>query len=102
MSSAASPAPAPPAARIQLEPSWKERVGGWLERPEMRALSAYLRERKRAGVEVYPPGRDIFAAFAATPFDGVRGGVLGQAPYHGPGPAHGPRLSRRPRVPGPP
>ncbi|KGO98415.1 uracil-DNA glycosylase [Novilysobacter defluvii] len=102
MSSAASPAPAPPAARIQLEPSWKERVGGWLERPEMRALSAHLRERKRARVEVYPPGGDIFAAFAATPFDRVRVVVLGQDPYHGPGQAHGLCFSVRPGVPVPP
>src|SRR5690606_3092799 len=102
MSSAASPAPAPPAARIPPEPSWKERVGGWLERPEMRALSAYLRERKRAGVEVYPPGGDIFAAFAATPFDRVRVVVLGQDPYHGPGQAPGLCFSVRPGVPVPP
>ena len=95
---------AAPAAsgRIQLEPSWKQRVGDWLLRPEMRELSAYLRARKQDGVQVYPPGAEIFSAFQATPFDKVRVVVLGQDPYHGPGQAHGLCFSVRPGVPVPP
>ena len=88
--------------RIKLEPSWKARVGDYLLRPEMRALSAFLRERASAGARIFPPARNIFAAFDATPFDRVKVVVLGQDPYHGPGQAHGLCFSVQPDVPVPP
>ena len=88
--------------RINLEPSWKARVGDYLLRPEMRALSAFLRERAAAGARIFPPARNIFAAFDATPFDRVKVVVLGQDPYHGPGQAHGLCFSVQPDVPVPP
>jgi uracil-DNA glycosylase len=90
------------AERIRLEPSWKERLGGYLERPQMRALAEFLRSEKRAGKVLYPPGPEIFNAFAHTPFDKVRVVILGQDPYHGPGQAHGLCFSVRPGVPVPP
>ncbi|MDR2871285.1 MAG: uracil-DNA glycosylase [Xanthomonadaceae bacterium] len=88
--------------RIQLEPSWKAQVGDWLLRPEMQALSDFLRQRKAAGVRVFPPGRQIFSAFEATPFESVKVVILGQDPYHGPGQAHGLCFSVLPGVPAPP
>ena len=88
--------------RIRLEPSWKARIGDWLQRPEMRELSAFLRQRKAAGARIYPPGPQIFAAFDATPFDAVKVVILGQDPYHGPGQAHGLCFSVLPGVPVPP
>lgn len=87
---------------IRLEPSWKARVGDWLRREEMQALSAFLRTRISAGAQVYPPGPEIFAAFEATPFDAVKVVILGQDPYHGPGQAHGLCFSVRPDVRVPP
>ena len=90
------------AAALQLEPSWKARVGEWFAREDMRALSAFLRQRKAAGARIYPPGRDIFAAFDATPFDAVKVVILGQDPYHGAGQAHGLCFSVLPGVPVPP
>ncbi|WP_374012890.1 uracil-DNA glycosylase [Pseudoxanthomonas koreensis] len=87
---------------IRLEPSWRARIGDWLLRPEMRELSAFLRQRKAAGVQVYPPGPRIFAAFDATPFESVKVVVLGQDPYHGPGQAHGLCFSVPPGVAVPP
>src|SRR5690606_15009939 len=87
---------------VRIEPSWREQVGAWFEREDMRGLSAFLQERRRAGARIYPPGGEIFAAFAATPFDQVRVVVLGQDPYHGPGQAHGLCFSVRPGVPVPP
>ncbi|WP_266159959.1 uracil-DNA glycosylase [Dyella silvatica] len=88
--------------RIKLEPSWKDRIGSYLERPEMSALSDFLRAEKHAGKVIYPPGPEIFAAFEHTPFDKVRVVILGQDPYHGPGQAHGLCFSVRPGVPAPP
>ena len=90
------------ADRIQLEPSWKARVGDYLQRDDMQRLAGYLRERKAAGARVFPPGPEIFAALEATPFDATRVVVLGQDPYHGAGQAHGLCFSVRPGVPVPP
>jgi len=89
-------------SQVKLEPSWKARVGAWFEREDMRALSAFLRQRKAAGIRIYPPGAEIFAAFAATAFDEVKVVILGQDPYHGPGQAHGLCFSVLPEVPVPP
>jgi uracil-DNA glycosylase len=87
---------------IQLEPSWKARVGDYLLRPEMQALAAFMRAEKRAGKRIYPPGGEIFNAFAHTPFAAVRVVILGQDPYHGPGQAHGLCFSVRAGVRVPP
>lgn len=87
---------------VKLEPSWKERIGEYLSRPDMRALADFLRSEKQAGKVIYPPGPEIFAAFEHTPFDAVRVVILGQDPYHGPGQAHGLCFSVRPGVPAPP
>ena len=87
---------------LQLEPSWKARIGDWFAREDMQQLSAFLRQRKAAGATIYPAGRDIFAAFDATPFEAVKVVILGQDPYHGPGQAHGLCFSVAPGVPVPP
>lgn len=88
--------------RVKLEPSWKQKVGDYLQRDEMHALSDFLRARKAAGARIYPPGPQIFAAFDATPFDKVEVVILGQDPYHGPGQAHGLCFSVLPGVAVPP
>jgi len=87
---------------IRLEPGWKSQVGDYLLRDDMQQLAAFLRERKRAGAQVFPPGPEIFKAFDATPFADVRVVILGQDPYHGPGQAHGLAFSVQPGVPIPP
>ena len=88
--------------QIRLEPSWKARVGDWLLRPEIRALSGFLREEKARGKRIYPPAPKIFAALDATPFDAVEVVILGQDPYHGAGQAHGLCFSVPTGVPVPP
>lgn len=87
---------------IRLEVAWKARVGEYLARPEMRALSEFLRAEKARGKRIYPPGAQIFAALDATPYDAVKVVVLGQDPYHGPGQAHGLCFSVAPGVDVPP
>lgn len=87
---------------IKLEPSWKTRVGDYLERPEMQRLSEFLRSELRAGKTIYPPPKRIFAALDTTPFEQVKVVILGQDPYHGPGQAHGLCFSVLPGVPSPP
>lgn len=89
-------------SRIRLEPSWKQHIGDYLQREDMAALSAFLRQRKAQGARIYPPGPEIFAAFDATLFDAVKVVILGQDPYHGQGQAHGLCFSVRPGVAVPP
>lgn len=95
-------AEAPVEGRPQLEPSWRARVGDYLQRPDMQALAAFLRQEKAAGKRIYPSGGQIFAALEATPFDQVKVVILGQDPYHGPGQAHGLCFSVPPGVDVPP
>ncbi|HET7359987.1 MAG TPA: uracil-DNA glycosylase [Rhodanobacteraceae bacterium] len=87
---------------LQLEASWKARLGDYFQRPEMLALADFLRAEKQAGKAIYPPGPRIFSAFEHTPFDAVKVVILGQDPYHGPGQAHGLCFSVQPGVAVPP
>jgi len=88
--------------RIKLEPSWKSRVGDYLQREDMQQLSAFLRERRNAGARIFPPPPRIFGALVCTPIDQVTVVVLGHDPYHGAGQAHGLSFSVPPGVPVPP
>jgi uracil-DNA glycosylase len=88
--------------RIRLEPSWKSRVGEYLQRDDMQQLSTFLRERRQQGARIFPPAANIFAALDATPFEQVKVVVLGQDPYHGAGQAHGLCFSVQPGVAIPP
>ncbi len=87
---------------IKLEPAWKQRVGDYLARPEMRELANFLRAEKAKGKQIFPPGPQIFSALDATPFDAVKVVILGQDPYHGPDQAHGLSFSVPPGVVVPP
>ncbi len=87
---------------IQLEASWKSRVGDYLQRADMRALSEFLRNEKAKDKKIYPRGTDIFTAFNTTPFEQVKVIILGQDPYHGPGQAHGLCFSVLPGIDIPP
>jgi len=89
-------------SEVKLEPSWKARLGEYLERPEMQRLSEFLRAELRMGKAIYPPPRRIFSALNATPFEQVKVVILGQDPYHGPGQAHGLCFSVLPGVQPPP
>ena len=77
------------ATTIQLESSWLARLQDQFELPYMQQLKSFLRSEKSAGKVIYPPGREMFAAFNFTPLEQVRVVILGQDPYHGPGQAHG-------------
>jgi uracil-DNA glycosylase len=90
------------ASRVQLEASWLRHLAPEFEKPYMRGLRAFLQAEKAAGVQVFPPGAEIFNAFAHTPLERTRVVILGQDPYHGPGQAHGLCFSVRPCVALPP
>ncbi|GAC1521185.1 MAG: uracil-DNA glycosylase [Polyangiales bacterium] len=75
-----------------LPPTWARVLADVIAQPEHRRLERFVDlERKHA--RVFPPERDVFAAFERTPFDDVKVVLLGQDPYHGAGQAHGLCLS---------
>ena len=73
---------------VQMEESWHRRLASEFEKPYFEALTTFVRQEYTSG-PCYPPGRLIFHAFEATPFDKVKVVILGQDPYHEPGQAHG-------------
>ena len=87
---------------VKIEPSWKSRLEEEFAADYMQRLGQYLRAEKAAGKKIYPPGNEIFHAFALTPFDHVKVVILGQDPYHGAGQAHGLSFSVRPGIAKPP
>tara|TARA_B100001057_G_scaffold361892_1_gene364372 strand:- start:179 stop:868 length:690 start_codon:yes stop_codon:yes gene_type:complete len=74
---------------VQLESSWQTLLADQFEQPYMQQLRAFLVAEKRAGHQVFPAGRDMFAALNLVPVERTKVVVIGQDPYHGPGQAHG-------------
>lgn len=90
-----------PTTDIKIESEWKERLNEEFAKPYFAALSTFVKEETKSHT-VYPPGPEIFRAFACTPFSKVKVVILGQDPYHGPGQANGLCFSVRKGVPLPP
>lgn len=73
---------------VRIEDSWRGRLQEEFDKPYFAQLTQFVRGEYATGT-VYPPGREMFAAFDACPFEQVRVVILGQDPYHEPGQAHG-------------
>lgn len=66
---------------VKIEPSWKTVLAGEFEKEYFLNLTKFVHEEYRTA-QIFPPGRQIFAAFDATPFNDVKVVILGQDPYH--------------------
>ncbi|MBQ4138766.1 MAG: uracil-DNA glycosylase [Muribaculaceae bacterium] len=86
---------------VRIEPSWHQALAAEWDKPYFEQLTDFVRRQYAAG-QVFPPGRQIFAAFDTTPFNEVKVVILGQDPYHGPGQANGLCFSVNEGVPYPP
>ncbi|MBC8875491.1 MAG: uracil-DNA glycosylase [Planctomycetes bacterium] len=86
---------------LKLPPSWRRVLGDELSESYYRELQAFVRAERRRHT-VYPPVKDVFAAFDLTPFKQVRVLLLGQDPYHDEGQSHGLCFSVRHGVKPPP
>ena len=86
---------------VRIDPSWQQRLQSEFDKPYFEALTSFVRH-EYATKTVYPPGRQIFAAFDTCPFDRVKVVILGQDPYHEPNQAHGLCFSVNDQVPFPP
>ena len=82
--------------------TWTEALAGEKQKPYFQAILDTVRAERAAGQTVYPPAADVFNAFKATEFGGVKAVILGQDPYHGAGQAHGLAFSVRENIPVPP
>src|ERR1700744_3615863 len=74
---------------VNIEPGWKAELKGEFTKQYFGEIVSFLKDEKKAGKTIYPPGSLIFNAFEKTPFDKVKVVILGQDPYHGPNQAHG-------------
>lgn len=73
---------------LLTEKSWKDLLDFEMERNYFKDLSHFVTEEQSNAV-VYPPIKEIFAAFNASTFSDIEVVILGQDPYHGPGQANG-------------
>jgi len=72
----------------QIHESWKGKLLNEFQKDYFTTLKKFVVDEKEK-YPVYPPGKNIFAAFNFTPFEKIKVVLLGQDPYHGPGQANG-------------
>ncbi|MBR4828365.1 MAG: hypothetical protein IKZ92_00995 [Muribaculaceae bacterium] len=73
---------------VRIEPSWNRVLASECEAPYFKQLTDFVRQEYRTR-QVFPPGKQIFAAFDAAPFEQIKVVIMGQDPYHGVGQANG-------------
>lgn len=73
---------------VKIEESWKKRLAEEFEKPYFLKLAEFVKSEYQTAM-VYPPGKQIFRAFEACPFDFVKVVILGQDPYPGARQANG-------------
>jgi uracil-DNA glycosylase len=73
---------------VVIEPSWKKALHTEFDKQYFKDLAVFVKD-EYTSTDVFPHPKNIFNAFALTPFDQVSVVILGQDPYHGEGQAHG-------------
>ncbi len=86
---------------VRIEESWKKILADEFEKDYFRILTEWVREQYSIS-QVFPPGKEIFAAFDASPFHLTKVVIIGQDPYHGDGQANGLCFSVKPGIEMPP
>lgn len=89
------------ATNIAIHESWKSKLYDQFTAPYFLQLKEFLVHEKQQ-FTVFPPGKQIFAAFDHAPFENVKVVIIGQDPYHGPGQANGLCFSVSPGIAKPP
>ena len=86
---------------VKIEDSWKQILSNEWDKDYFIKLTEFVRNEYATG-QVFPPGKEIFAAFDATPFEDVKVVIIGQDPYHDVNQANGLCFSVRDGIPFPP
>ena len=83
-------------------PTWTDLLAEEKQKDYFKQTLSYVANQRANGITVYPPQKEVFTAFAVTPFEQVKVVIIGQDPYHGPDQAHGLSFSVKPGVKIPP
>ncbi|MBQ0114807.1 MAG: uracil-DNA glycosylase [Bacteroidales bacterium] len=86
---------------VRIEDSWKQALSCEWDKEYFVNLTRWLHGEYRTK-QIFPPGKQIFAAFDTTPFNDVKVVILGQDPYHDVGQANGLCFSVNDGIPFPP
>ena len=86
---------------VKIEESWRIRLQEEFDKPYFIKLTQWVRQQYRTE-QIFPPGKEIFAAFDASPYDKTKVVIIGQDPYHGEGQANGLCFSVKPDIQMPP
>ena len=73
---------------VGIEPSWKKALKEEFKKPFFLELTSFVKGEYLSN-KIFPHPKNVFNAFAQTPFENVKVVILGQDPYHGEGQAHG-------------
>ncbi len=73
--------------KVKIEENWNAALSREWESEYFAELVAFVKN-EYSRTRIFPPAREIFAAFDACPFDRVKVVILGQDPYHGDGQAN--------------
>lgn len=90
-----------PPMNVTIESSWKQVLTEEFDQPYFIDLTKFVRTEYQK-TKVYPPPKQIFAAFEHCPFDQIKVVIIGQDPYHGLGQANGLCFSVSDRITIPP
>ncbi|MBU3822798.1 uracil-DNA glycosylase [Flavobacteriaceae bacterium XHP0103] len=86
---------------VDIHESWKPYLQNEFDKPYFKDLASFVKS-EYTNHQCFPPGKQIFNAFDACPFDKVKVVIIGQDPYHGLGQANGLCFSVNDGVPHPP
>lgn len=87
--------------RVKIETSWQKLLQTEFDQSYFEKLADFIKSEYQIK-KVFPPPKNIFAAFEHCPFPQIKVVILGQDPYHGLGQAHGLCFSVPDRVSPPP
>lgn len=69
--------------------NWSTYLADYKQSESFKSTLLHVKQRREAGIQVYPPATDVFNAFKLCEFENIKVVILGQDPYHGPNQAHG-------------
>ena len=90
-----------PVTEPESRRTWTDILGAEKKERYFQDLLRFVATRRRL-TEVYPAASQVFDAIRLCPLESLKGVIVGQDPYHGPGQAHGLCFSVQPGIKPPP
>ena len=73
---------------VRIAEDWKEKLNEEFNKDYFIELSRFVKKEYQEG-PVFPPGKQLFAAYDQCRWEDLKVVIIGQDPYHGPGQANG-------------